>query len=383
MAMAYWDRIIEIHQKMAKDFPSGENGLSAIRFLVNFFVKNGHDRVPNGHPISNKFYAGAEFNYQWLIQYAKKLNTTNSIPGFSEIAPRLSNPKTFLSANNEMEAALKFHLAGIYTSFIPTTMSKRTPDILIKTKNIEYNVEVSSLNPSDQETLMWAIHSQLSHLTGSKGLVAGGLINKIPNPIVRDNILNRVKDKIDEVQATKKVGKINEPKYATIYIAPRKKKEEIPKGYRGIFRFAHPYQRTTEEKIERKIKEKYKQLFSSDNPAFLFLYSQTLEHENLYDYYDNVVDNMEVILSSYSNMMGLVLTVPHLGFEVLSSMKSSLSMDKKDGKMYLESEIGKGQYENSLLWKNLHSDHVFPTEVEAALENYSSNVNKLGDFSLS
>jgi hypothetical protein len=34
-----------------------------------------------------------------------------------------------------------------------------------------------------------------------------------------DNILNRVKDKIDEVQATKKVGKINEPKYATIYIA--------------------------------------------------------------------------------------------------------------------------------------------------------------------
>jgi hypothetical protein len=43
--------------------------------------------------------------------------------------------------------------------------------------------------------------------------------------------------------------------------------------------------------------------------------------------------------------MGLVLTVPHLGFEVISGMKSSISMEKKDGKMYLESEIGKGQYE--------------------------------------
>jgi hypothetical protein len=81
--------------------------------------------------------------------------------------------------------------------------------------------------------------------------------------------------------------------------------------------------------------------------------------------------------------MGLVLTVPHLGFEVISGMKSSISMEKKDGKMYLESEIGKGQYESSLLWENLHSDHIFPTEVEDALENYSSNVNKLGDFSLS
>jgi hypothetical protein len=126
-----------------------------------------------------------------------------------------------------------------------------------------------------------------------------------------------VKDKIDEIQVTNEAGKINEPKYATIYIAPREKKEEIPEGWRGTFQFAHPYPRTTEEKIEWKIKEKYDQLFSSDIPVFLFLYSQTLEHENLYNFFDNVVDNMEVILSSYSKMMGLVLTVPHLGFEVI------------------------------------------------------------------
>jgi hypothetical protein len=63
-------------------------------------------------------------------------------------------------------------------------------------------------------------------------------------------------------------------------------------------------------------------------------------------------------------------------------MKSSSSIEKKDGKIYLESEIGKGQYESSLLWKNLHSDHIFPAEVENAIENYSSNVNKLDDFSL-
>jgi hypothetical protein len=191
-----------------------------------------------------------------------------------------------------------------------------------------------------------------------------------------------VKEKIDELKVSNEVVKINEPKYATIYIAPRDKIESIPKGSRGMFRIAQPYRRTTQEKIEWKIKEKYDQLFSSDNPSLLYLYSQIIDKEKLYHLFDNVVDNMEVILPSYSKLIGLVLTVPHLGFEVLSGMTSLSTMEKKDEKIYLESEIGKGQYESSLIWKNVHSDFLFPAEIGDAIEKYPSNINILDDLSL-
>lgn len=345
-------------------------------------MKNGCEIVSNDHPLLNKLLVGAEFNYQWLIQYANKLKLATEISGFSKIAYRITNSETFLSINNEIEVALKFLLAGYTTSFIETDLSKPTPDLLLNIKDKEYHVEVSSLNPSDQETLMWTFHSQLSQLTIGKGLVTGGFINKIPDHKVLGDIINRVKEKITEIQETNEPVKINEPKYATIYIAPQEKKEEIPEGCRGLFRLAQPYNRTTVEKIERKIKEKYNQLFSSDNPSLLYLYSQTLENEKLYGFFDNVIDNMEVILPSYSKLIGLVLTVPHLRFDVISAMNSSLRMEKKVEKIYLESEIGKGQYESSLIWKNLHSDCIFPEEIEDAIENYPSNLKKLDHLTI-
>ena len=375
--MTSWDRIIEIHQNMTQDYPSGERGFSAIRFLVNFFVKNGCDRIPNRHPLTSKFFLGAEFNYQWLIQYALKIEIANSIPGFSEIAPRITNPKTFLNANSEMEVALKFHLADLKTSFIPTDFKKKTPDIRLEIKDTEYTVEISSLNPPDHEGFMWSLHSGLSQLTIGNGLTAGGFINKIPNPKVQEKILSQVKKNIAEIHETKEAVKISEPGFATIYIAPQEKIEDIPSGSRGIFRIAQSYRRTTIEKIERKLHNKYGQLFSSDNPTLLYLYSYALENESLYMLFENVVDNMEVVLPSYPKLLGVVLTVPHLGFEVISGMISSIHTEKKENKVYFESEIGKGQYESSLLWKNFHSDFLFPFEIEDAIKTYSDNIGKL------
>lgn len=171
--MVTCERIIDIHHEWSSDYPSGKKGLSAIRYLIDLFLTNGCETVPNGHPLLNKFLAGAEYNYQWLIQYAIKIKLVNEVSGFSKISLRLTNPETFLSVNNEIEVALKFHLAGINSSFIETDLSKPTPDILLNIKDKDYHVEVSSINPSDQETLMWNFHSQLSQVTIGKGLVTG------------------------------------------------------------------------------------------------------------------------------------------------------------------------------------------------------------------
>lgn len=380
--MTSWDRIIQIHQKMAYDYPSGEEGLSAVRFLSNFFINYRSNILPKDHPLTNRFFVGAEFNYQWLIQYAKKIKTATSIPGFSEVAPRLTKTKSFLSANSEIEIALKFHLAGLTISFIPTDSNKQTPDLLLDIKDRQFTVEISSLNPPTQDTNMWSLHSGVTQLTIGKGLSAGGFINKIPTPKVLERILGKVEEKIDEIIVTKEFVKINEPSYATIYLAPRDKINDIPEGSRGIFRVAQSYPRTTQEKIGRKLKNKYGQLFSSENPTILFLYSQYLENEELYDLFETVVDNMDVILPSYPKLIGVVLIVPHLGIEVISGMSSSLITETRENKVYFESEIGKGQYESILLWKNLHSDYIFPTEIVEAIKQYSYNLGKLEKINL-
>jgi hypothetical protein len=56
MNMEFWNRVIEFHQQMANNYPSGERALSAIRFLVTFFVNIGCDSLPNDHPLFNKFF---------------------------------------------------------------------------------------------------------------------------------------------------------------------------------------------------------------------------------------------------------------------------------------------------------------------------------------
>ena len=55
----------------------------------------------------------------------------------------------------------------------------------------------------------------------------------------------------------------------------------------------------------------------------------------------------------------------------------SLKREIKNNKIFLECEVGKYQYESSIIWKNLHSDQTFPLEILSAMENISSNLNKL------
>ena len=376
--MDYWERIVKFHERGYNKFPSGQEGLREIRFLKHFFEKFGRDGIIRGHPLNNRLGVGFEQNYQWLIQYAKKLHTANIISGSRDIAPRLTNPKELLNANNEIEVALKFHLAGLDVSYIPTESTHKTPDMLLKINKNEYHVEVSSLNPPDQEALMWMFHAQLTPLTLSKGLVSGGLINRIPNEKELVKIVSQVKEKTEQIKETNEPAKLNFPGCATIYIAPREKKNEIPEGWRGSYRLVQPHRRSIAQKIQRKIDEKYSQLFSFDKPTFLFLYTQTIDNKMLYEYFNKVAENVEVILASYPALLGLVLTVPHHGIDVPSSISSnSLKKEKKNDKVFLESEVGKYQYESSIIWKNPHADHPFPSEILYAMENFSSNLDKL------
>lgn len=90
------------------------------------------------------------------------------------------------------------------------------------------------------------------------------------------------------------------------------------------------------------------------------------------------MDDIAATLATYPRLLGLVLTVPHLGMAVTSALRSdALQNSYKKNKVFLESESGKYQYESIVLWKNLYADRKFPKEILHALKNYPSNLTNL------
>lgn len=77
--MGYWKLIVSFHKLGIKQFPSGKEGLKAVKFLRTFFEKRGCESLPRDHPLHNRLGVGAEPNYLWLIQYMKKIQRARII----------------------------------------------------------------------------------------------------------------------------------------------------------------------------------------------------------------------------------------------------------------------------------------------------------------
>ncbi len=376
--MKYWDWATRSHERMSKDFPNGSEGFKAVCFLRSFFEHIGCEGLPQNHPLHNRLGIGMVPNYSWLVQYTRKLLTASHLPGFEQIARRFGDPRQYLAVNSEMEVALKLHLEGMNVSFVPTTSSQHTPDLVVNIGGETIRVEITTLNPPDEEALVQALVDRVMMISFLENVEAGGFVSRVPSPKILEDVLNRIKEAIDEAKASHKVQKFNDEGVATIYLAPHDMVEQIPEDSKHTFRYNQPPHRSIEEQINRKIGEKNKQLRDYNEPGILFLYTQMIGRQEISKLFEQSMDDVEVALASYSKLLGLVLTVPHLGIQVASAVEvEDLKKQTKNGKMFLESEAGVYQYESSLIWKNLHADKSFPKEVQSALMNYSSNLPKL------
>jgi hypothetical protein len=376
--MGYWDNVVRFHEKASKDIPAGKEGLRAIRFLRSFFEQREFNLLDINHPLRNRLRVVFHHNYLWLMQYAQKLFTISSLSGFEEhVAKRLGIPKEYLNANNEIEVALKLHLEGLPVSFTrDRTLS--TPDLTTRINNDTIKVEVSSLQPSDEETLIKNLYDDINLSCIQNDVTWCGFLNRLPSHNKLEDIIKQVKVAIDRAKETNKVEKLNFSGIATIILAPNNLSDQMPEDCRGNFSFRGPPKRTIEEKIQRKIKDKSKQLFSYDEPVFLYIYTHIIDRQIVYKLFSKKIDEIVFVLATYPKLFGLSLTVPHLRIEIPSAIKSdSLQIDHKKNKVFLESEVGFYQYESTVIWKNPLADYHFPTEIQHALERYSSNLTKL------
>lgn len=378
--MGYWDRIVRSHERMSKDIPTGEVGLKAVRFIRSFFEQGGCERLHINHPLYNRLKVGFDPNYLWLVQYVRKLLTANSLTGFDWVARRLIDHREFLGAHNEIEVALKLHLEGLPVSFSGIN-TRPTPDLILRIGNETIRAEVSSLHPPDEETRVWKLHDHIITSSFLQGVISGGFVRKIPSLKTLNEVANQVNKAIQRVKEARIVEKLNIEGVITIYLSPRDMMDQIPEDCRGRYYLIQPHRRPIEEKIQRKIEEKSRQLFGYDEPVILFLYTQMIDRQRVYELFKREIDEIPFILATYPKLLGLVLTVPHLEIKIVSALESdSLRKEFKDNKVFLESEAGVYQYESSIIWKNPHADHSFPIDIQHALETYPSNLTNLAQI---
>lgn len=375
--MRYWEWVLKNHEKFSKNYPTGEDGLKAILFLKSFFERIGYDSIPKDHPIRNRLGVGMEPNYQWLVQYARKLHTCSCIKGFKSVVKRLAKPQQYFTACNEIEVALKMYLQSLDVAFVETT-SKPTPDLIIKNGRNKIGAEVTSLNPPDEENWIQALTNQIMMSTISREVVAGGFVSGVPSLSKIPEIIDRLSKTMENVKRNHEIEKFNEEGVATIYVAPPDLVEQVPEDSRGMYQFRLPDRRPVEEKIRHKIQEKNVQLFPYSDAGLLFIYTGMLNKQDIFELFQRGRNDVDIVLATYPRLLGLVLTVPHLQIHVVSAMKADNLRKKTKGNMvFLESEAGVYQYESSIIWKNEHADQNFPEDIIYALEDYSANLNKL------
>jgi len=349
----------------------------AVCFIRSFFEQIGIEELPRNHPLHNRLSIGMVPNYSWLVQYARKLLTASQLSGFEKVARRFANPREYLAANAETEVALKIYLEGLGVSFSRVALQP-TCDLIVNLDSEVIRIEVTSLNPPDEEMLVEALVSRVNALGFKKEVATGGFVSRVPSPKILEEVLKQVDQAIDEVKDSRKVKKFNHKGVATIYLAPHDMVDQMPADSRRTFRFNQPPHKSIEEQINRKIEEKKKQLRYYNELGILFLYTQMIDRQSVSKLFGQPMDDVEVTLASYPKLLGLVLTVPHLGIEVASAEKTEdLKKECRGAKLFLETEAGSYQYESSLLWKNLHADRGFPEKLVHALEKYSSNLSKL------
>ena len=251
-AMGYWKTIIDFHERGYEKYPTGEEGLKAVKFLRPFFEKRGCNSLPREHSLLNRLGVGAEPNYLWLTQYMKKIQRASSLSGFEQVAKRLVNSKQYLTANYEIEVALKLNLEGLNVSFL-SVGSQSTPDLRLRLNNSTTRIEVSSLNPPDQETQYHMFLNKIIQLHFSLEVVLGGYVTRIPSTEKMETFVNKVKEAIDSSKEAHKVEKLNFKGIATIYIAPHDLIGQLPADCRGSFHFFGPPKR---KPIELQIQQK-------------------------------------------------------------------------------------------------------------------------------
>lgn len=368
----FWDQMQRFHEFVHKNHPTGVDGLVAVRFLRAVFEPSWKEELSYRHPFRHQIGHASADNYEWLIQYSRKIRTARLLPGFAAVERRFGNSDEFLAASAEMEVALMLNLGGFKVQFLTPT-GRPTPDLQAERDGDSFGVEIGSLNrPAEDARLNEAMSRILT-----RGFVAraatGGVISRPPTDEELDIIDRRVESAIAAALDGHEVKVVNLPGLATIYVAPRDLGSALPEDSRGQFRTIPLYDRSPEERIARSVRKKLPQFVDFPGGVVLFLYDYALGADAIRRLFESPGDDIGVVLASIPYLVGLAL-VESYRFRIRPKAASS---DTWNSRILLTVSTGVDDWADILLWVNRHSGRELPNPLLEALRNYSENLARL------
>lgn len=374
----FWDSICEFHEACVRDNPTDDRGLRAVRFIRSMLEEHWSSEPVARHPLIQRLSWASSQNNAWLDLHARKLGAAARVPGFSLVCPRLGHPAEYLAAMAEVEVALKLSVSGHEVSFVARARDP-TPDLVAILESSSFNVEVSYLNPPDEERRIQQLFSEIITVGMMLKVSTGGPISRAPSAKELTEFMARVRAAAEQSKSEQRVVRVNKPGLATVYLAPHHLVNEMPEDSRHSFRIVPPTRWPIERQIGRKIEEKAAALSSNGRSGLLVIYSGMVGLAEATKLFEEPADDVFAVLASYPRIAGLVLAVPmrytpEAGDEPTRSNEHRTLVTRRSST---------DEREVSVVWRNPHADKPLPDSVVAALEAYPDRMLALPSVVLS
>jgi len=294
------------------------------------------------------------------------------MPNHEEVLKRLAQPAEYTGAYFELDTALAFQLERFEVKFVSKT-STPTTDLEVSRDSDSYAIEVTSLNSSRAFEKMDRIttYASFQAFKQKQNLVRGGVVLKTPKS---EEELGKIFQEIDTaILQAERTGyaRMNRPGNAILYFAKPDLEHKIPDDCRNQFRFGNIASPDTEQKIIKKIDEKWKQLGEQDRPGFLIVNTGFIGVEEMDSIFSNSWDNIAIALSVYPKIACLCVSCP------IGLLNAPKPYFEGGNKISFGCGVAKSEYRNFYFWKNKHADSQTSPHLFEAFRNYASNLKSL------
>ncbi len=380
---AYWDRIIEFHEKMEKKFPSGRAGLEAIQTIRRVLGSRWEPSRPGiassfgpGQALESRFWVGYEPNYRWLIHFAAKLEALLRISGHEFVLEQFSSPALFTTALMEMDFGLKVSLSGIQCKY-DLQRSRPTPDLVAVVNGDEVDIEITSLNRPYEDTAGIAALSSVPMIAIQAKCQAGGIWARIPSKKELDSIKKKVQAAVVEATAKRRLVEINEPGVLSCFIAPEDMAAQTQAPWQwGSFVMRTRSRLPKKDRLARTIEEKARGQLSRGRPSILVVYDLFSRPEEARDFLNE--KEIELTVGAFSNLAGVILVCPFVTAFMIGLEWISQGEETRENRTLVEYALPDNEAEICTIWRHLMGKHrpVIET-ITQCLVDFPKSLEKL------
>jgi hypothetical protein len=310
-----WNSIIHYHDKISKDFPSGKAGLEAIQTIRSIMGSRWKPQTPRiafeyhpGQSLWNRFWIGYEPNYRWLIHFARKLNVIVEIPSHEQVLDQLRSPEKYWSVLTEIDLTLKLKLSGIACKY-DFQRGEPTPDVVAEIAGEKTDIEITSLNLPEEDTIGMDALSLVSMIAVSAKCASGGMWGRVPKRWELKRIRTKILAGVGEANEGRKLVEVNEPGILHCYIAPSDlaPQMKIP-WYWGSFVMRTRSSTKKKDRFARAIEEKAKHQLSRGKPSVLVVYDRFSSPDEARGFVNE--KELELSVGVFEKLAGVVLVCP-------------------------------------------------------------------------